>query len=160
MIQLPSRAVSSSKSGMSIESATNLSVTENVNGAIGDIMFLNGNYTDVSGDKIFAVSTLIIPGGAFSGRTAITMSCDNTYAGMDFSPSMTFDKSLYLTLSFTGLDLKSMGVTNSNVGFYYIDNNGNFTPIKNSGVFVDLKTGTLTVIAAKIDHFSRYGFAH
>ena len=84
----------------------------------------------------------------------------NAYAGLDFSPSMTFNKSLYLSLSFTGLDLKSMGITNSNVGFYYVDSNGNYTAIPNSGMFVNLKTGTLTVIGAKIDHFSRYAFAH
>ncbi|MGA7720603.1 MAG: hypothetical protein WCA84_05430 [Ignavibacteriaceae bacterium] len=160
MIQLPAKSAPSSKSGLTIESATGLSVSQNINGALGDILFLSGNYTDVSGNKIFAIATLLVPGGAFNGSQTLTMACDNTYAGLDFSPSMTFNKSLYLTLSFSGLDLKSMGVTNSNVGFYYVDSNGNYTPIQNSGVFVDLKAGILTVIGAKIDHFSRYAFAH
>ncbi len=160
MIQLPAKSAPSSKSGLTIASATGLSVSQKINGAIGDILFLSGNYTTLSGNKIFAIATLIIPSGAFNGRQTLTMACDNTYAGLDFSPSMTFNKSLYLTLSFTGLDLKSMGVTNSNVGFYYVDDSGNYTPIPNSGVFVDLKAGALTVIAAQIDHFSRYAFAH
>ncbi|MGD1006383.1 MAG: hypothetical protein ABR980_04025 [Ignavibacteriaceae bacterium] len=160
MIQLPAKSVSSVKSGLSIESASGLSVSVNINGVIGDILFLDGNYTDVNGNKIFALATLIIPGGAFSGKQTLTMACDNTYAGLDFSPSITFNKSLYLTLSFSGLDLKSMGITNSNIDFYYVDGSGNYTAIPNSGVIVDRKTGTLTVIGAEINHFSRYAFAH
>jgi len=160
MIQLPAKSVSGAKSDLSIESASSLTVTDNINGAIGDILFLNGNYTDINGNKIFASATLIVPGGAFDGSQTITMACDNTYAGLDFSPSMIFNKSLYLTLSFSGIDLKKMGVKNSNVGFYYVDGSGNYTPIPNAGIIVDLKSGILTVIGAEIDHFSRYAFAH
>jgi hypothetical protein len=153
LVQLPAKA------GLSTEDG--LSVSENVNGAWGDILFMSGKYTDVNGNKISALATLIVPGGAFSGKQTLTMACDNAYAGLDFSPSMTFNKSLYLTLAFSGLDLKSMGINNgTKVGFYYVDASGNTTPIPNSGVFVNMKTGTLTVIAAKIDHFSRYAFAH
>jgi hypothetical protein len=152
-IQLPA------KSGLSTEST--LSVSDNVNGAWGDILFLSGKYTDVNGNKIYTIATLVVPGGAFSGKKTLTMSCDDVYAGLDFAPSMTFNKSLYLTLSFTGLDLKSMGITSSNnIGFYYVNDSGNLVSIPNSGVYVNLKTGTLTVIGAKIDHFSRYAFAH
>jgi hypothetical protein len=153
LIQLPAKASSG------IESV--LSVSDNVNGAWGDILSLNGKYTDASGNKIRVSSTLIVPGGAFSGKKTLTMSCDDVYAGLDFLPSMTFNKSLYLTLSFSGLDLSTLGITSSsNVGFYYVDGNGNLTEIPNSGVYANLKTGTLTVIGARIDHFSRYAFAH
>jgi hypothetical protein len=151
-IQLPA------KSGLSTESV--LSVSDNVNGAWGDILFLNGKYTDVNGNKIYTIATLIVPAGAFNGRKTLTMSCDDVYAGLDFAPSMTFNKPLYLTLSFTGLDLKSMGITNSNVGFYYVDGNGNYVSIPNAGIIVSVRTGTITVIGAQIDHFSRYAFAH
>ena len=68
MIQLPA------KSGLSTESG--LSVSDNVNGAFGDILFLNGNYTDVNGNKIYAIATLIVPGGAFNGKKTLTMACD------------------------------------------------------------------------------------
>jgi hypothetical protein len=152
MIQLPAKSSLGTESG--------LSVSDNVNGAWGDILFMSGNYTDVNGNKVFTIATLIVPGGAFSGKKTLTMSLADSYAGLDFAPSMSFNKSLYLTLSFTGLDLKSMGITNSNVGFYYLDGSGNLVSIPNSGVIVNLKAGSLTVIGAKIDHFSRYAFAH
>jgi hypothetical protein len=152
LVQLPA------KSSLGTESP--MSVSDNVNGALGDLLLMGGSYTDTKGNKIIAGASLLIPPGAFKGKKTINMSCADPYAGLDFSPSMNFDKSLYLTLSFTGLDLKSMGITNSNVGFYYVDPSGNLTPIPNLGVSVNLRTGTLTVVGAKIDHFSRYAFAH
>ena len=152
IIQLPAKA------GMNVESV--LSVSEKVNGSWGDILFLNGSYKDNNGNKIYTIASLIVPGGAFKGTKTLSMTCDQTFAGLDFAPSMTFDKPLYLTLSFTGLDLKSMGITNSDIGFYYVDDGGNLVPIQNSGIIVSLRTGTLTVIGAQIDHFSRYAFAH
>jgi hypothetical protein len=152
VIQLPESA------GLATES--NLSVSDLVNGDQGDVLSLAGKYQNKAGDNILTIATLIIPRGAFDGKKNITMSVDQKYAGLDFSPSMIFEKSLSLTLSFTGLDLKSMGITNTNVGFYYVDDAGNLTPIQNLGVSVNFRVGSITVVGAKIDHFSRYAFAH
>jgi hypothetical protein len=152
LVQMPA------KSGLGIE--TPMSASDNVNGAKGDWLVMAGSYIDTKGNKILAAATLTIPAGAFKGTKTITMACSDPYAGLDFSPSMTFNKSLSLNLAFTGLDLKSMGITNSNVGFYYVDDSGNLTPIPNSGIYVNLRLGILSVSGAQINHFSRYAFAH
>lgn len=151
IVKLPSKA--------GLSKASSLSISEEVNGDRGDVMFLRGSYTDANGDNIKTFAKLFIPRKAFDGTVDISMSTDNEYAGLDFAPHMTFDKSLSLTLSFSGLNLQQLGITKDNIGFYYVDDSGNLVEVQNNGIFVNYKTGTILVVGAKIDHFSRYAFA-
>ncbi len=145
------------KTGLS--KSSDLSVSKEVNGKHGSVLTLHGSYTDVNGNEIKTFANLFIPRDAFDGTTTITMTTDNEYAGLDFSPHMTFERPLRLTLSFSGLNLQQMGITRDNVGFYFVDDSGNLSTIENNGILLNYRTGTITVIGAKIDHFSRYAFA-
>ena len=136
-----------------------LSVTKKVNGNIGSSIVIKGNYLNAEGKLIKVYGALRIPSGAFDGEREITMTIDNQYAAVEFYPHMTFDKPLNLNLMFAGLDLSTLNLPNGSVGFYYVDDKGNLTPIANQGVLVNNFLGSLMVVGARIDHFSRYAFA-
>ena len=50
------------------------------------------------------------------------------------------------------------GINPSTVKFAYLATNGSVQYAQHEGITVDLATGTLGVLKAKIPHFSRYGF--
>ena len=151
IVKLPAKA--------SLSKASTLSVSKDVNGDRGGVISLHGSYTDANGNNIRTLAELLIPRGAFDGTVNISMATDNEYAGLDFAPHMTFDKPLRLTLAFSGLNLQQLGITKDNVGFYYVDDSGNLMEIRNNGIFLNFRTGTITVVGAQINHFSRYAFA-
>ncbi len=144
------------KTGLSKDGA--LSVTETVNGNKGGTMSLSGSLGDEE-ESVSVSANLVIPSGAFDGRKDLIMTADESAAGLDFSPSMVFDKSLSLDLTYSGLDLKELGITRNSLGFYYVSSNGQLSPVPNDGITVNFRTGTISVTGAQIDHFSRYAFA-
>ncbi len=151
LIKLPQKA------GLSKESE--LSTTKTINGKTGGLIILRGSYMSLEGKRVEVYGTLVIPAHAFEGERTITMSTDDEYAGVDFYPHMTFEKPLSLTLAFAGLDLSDLNLSNGKIGFYFIDDQGNMTPISNNGVVANNFLGSLMVVGARIDHFSRYAFA-
>jgi len=143
-------------------------VSKVINGRIGGVILLSAIYKiDVPFSKrrnfdlkIVTVSaTLIIPPGAFQGTREITLIDDYKTTSIYCYPSMTFDKSLYLNLTFTGLDLTELGFTNDNVKFGYIDENGTVETCINDGITLNQLKGAVGVINARIEHFSRYAFS-
>ncbi len=146
------------KDGLNLGLLNALTRTKSITGDLGGFMFLGGR----NNSENFPVSyfvTLTIPPKAFSGKTDISMTLDLENAAIVFTPHMVFNKPLNLNLTFTGLDLSSLDLSKGNVGFYYVDDEGNFTPVQNSGIIINSSTGTLGVLNAKINHFSRYAFA-
>ena len=142
-------------------------VSKVINGRIGGIIQLSAIYKiDIPFYKrknfdlktVTVSATLIIPPGAFDGTREITLIDDYKTTSIYCYPSMTFDKSLYLNLTFTGLDLTELGFTNDNVKFGYIDENGTVETCINDGITLDQLKGAVGVINARIDHFSRYAF--
>ncbi len=102
-------------------------------------------------------SDLEIPAQAFNGLKLIYYSVDSDLAVADFNPEMTFNKDLNFTLKFTNIDLS--GITNPDqIEFAYLDGNNQIQIAEYDELTVDLESGTLEVINAKIGHFSRYGF--
>ncbi len=152
LIKLPQKAGLSKKDSQ-------LLITKTIDGKKGGLLVLRGSYLNSDGKPVKVFGTLVIPAHAFKGERTITMSADDEYAGVDFYPHMTFDKPLSLTLGFVGLDLSDLNLANGKVGFFYIDDNGNMTPILNGGIAVNNQLGSLLVVGARIDHFSRYAFA-
>ena len=143
-------------------------VSKVINGRIGGVILLSAIYKiDVPFSKrrnfdlkIVTVSaTLIIPPGAFQGTREITLIDDYKTTSIYCYPSMTFDKSLYLNLTFTGLDLTELGFTNDNVKFGYIDENGTVETCIYDGITLNQLKGAVGVINARIEHFSRYAFS-
>ncbi len=145
------------KSGHAIVSG--LSVDKNINGSLGGIIILNSGFDAEDGSQVGVFATLKIPRNAFDGTTDISMAADVEYAGLIFGPHMVFNVPLRLNLTFTGLNFKELGIKNDKVGFYNVDDNGNLIPVPNNGVFINYSTGTIRVVDAQIDHFSRYAFA-
>ncbi|MCL5027849.1 MAG: hypothetical protein M1480_02385 [Bacteroidetes bacterium] len=134
------------------------SKSKNIIGELGgSIIYTGRNHSENNPISFFAYLTF--PKNAFIGRTDFTITMDEQNASVVFTPHMIFNRPLNLDLKFTGLDLSSLDLTKGNVEFYYVDDEGNFTPVANSGIFVNASTGTLGVINAKINHFSRYAFA-
>ncbi len=145
------------KSGLTSE--LQISLSQLIDGDEGGSMILSNSYVSLNGNIVSINADLEIPEGAFNGNRNITMTADDQDAALDFSPHMVFDNPLTLTLTFTGLDLSSLGLSNGNVGFFYVDDSGNLTAVPNSGIFVNVNQGTIRVRNAQISHFSRYAFA-
>ncbi len=129
-------------------------ITQTVNGKKGDVIVLNQK----SGD-IHAFAVLRIPKNAFEGKVDISITIDPSTASVTFSPSMTFDKNLHFSAALRGLDLKSLNLDSNDVEFYYFAADGSKILAKYSRVRTNVKTGTLTVSNAVIDHFSRWGWS-
>jgi len=144
------------KTGLS--KASDLSVDKDINGEHGGFLVLHGSYIDANGNDIKTFASLLIPKDAFDGTRNISIATDDEYAGLDFAPHMNFNKPLTLNLTFSGLDLAALGLSYDNVGFYYVDDNGNLISVPYQVILLNFNAGSITVIGAKIDHFSRYAF--
>lgn len=144
------------KSDINIEDV--FSATQTISGVNGGEIHMIKNYQAASGQTITIDCDLTVPANnySFSNSRDITMQVSDI-AGVDFYPSMTFNQPVILNFTITGMDLT--GIDPQNVGFYYVDTNGNLAPTINDGVTVDINSGTLKVVNAKLPHFSRWAYA-
>ncbi len=136
-----------------------LSKSQRINGEQGGSILLIGDENSSDGNNVFYAADLQIPSGAFLGSVDFTITTDPQDAAIIFTPHMVFLRPLNLDLTFSDLDLSQIDLSNGNVGFYYVDDNDNYTPVENDGVHVNISTGTISVKNAQINHFSRYAFA-
>lgn len=134
------------------------STSQNISGSTGGYLHLVKSYQAASGQMINIDCELTVPANnySFSNNRDITMQVSDI-AGVDFYPSMTFNQPVILNFTITGMDLT--GIDPDNVGFYYVDSNGNLAPTVNDGVSVDLNSGTMKVVNAELPHFSRWAYA-
>jgi hypothetical protein len=133
-----------------------LTMSQIVNGDVGDRMIMEKYYIAVNGDSIGIKADLRIPAGAFTGKETITITVDNEYAIIHFSPSMVFQDTLRLFQSFIGLDLNNFNT--GTIDFVFIHDDGNIELIKNNGLQINVPQGIVRVQNAKLLHFSRYGW--
>jgi hypothetical protein len=94
----------------------------------------------------------------FSGIVDITMTVDDVYTAVKFTPKMVFNKPIDLDVKYRGLDPDQLILTSSNYDFLYIDDNGDTETIPTNGVVVNAELGEIFVKKAKLSHFSRYVF--
>lgn len=128
-------------------------VSQEVNGKTGGTI----EY-DLRVANIIVTGLLTVPKNSFDGTMGITAVFDNKNTTQKFGPSpFEFDKSLVLTLEYTGVNLH--GVDPSEVDFYYIGDDGQFYKADYTSITVDPESGTLKVVEAKLNHFSRWGWA-
>lgn len=128
-------------------------VAKDINGKVGGVI----DY-DLSVANIEVFGSLTIPKNSFNGTMSISALFDNRTTSQTFGPSpFEFGKSLVLTLEYKGVNLN--GVNPSEIDFYYIGDDGQFYKAEYSSINVDPSTGTLSVVNAKINHFSRWGWA-
>lgn len=152
LIKLPPR------SGLSVENT--FSITETIDGDKGGDMELNEEYYKQNGDKVKIKAELKIKQHSFPGTVDITLTVDDIYAAISFSPAMVFEKALELDLKFEGIDLAPLGLTNGPYDFVFIDDHRNIELVSYNSFHVDEEKGKIWVSKAKLNHFSRYGFVN
>ena len=152
MIKLPK------KSALSVE--TIFSVTQTIDGDVGGIVRLNESYITEDGHAVEIDIKLNIKHESFVGIVDFTITADDEYAAVLFSPSMVFNKPLELDLKFEGLDLDSLGFTTGDYDFAFIDENGNTEIVGYNTIHVNESRDKIWVIKALLPHFSRYAFVH
>ncbi len=110
-------------------------------------------------EYVSAYVKIQVPAGAFTGTKTIsaTLNCETLYA--DFAPTpMTFNKLIYYTVEYRGVDLS--GIDPTNLDFFYIDGYGNMVKATYDNIYVDVVNNKLGVVNAQLPHFSRYGFVN
>jgi hypothetical protein len=135
------------------------SVSKNIVHKDGGTMSLNASYQGGNYGTVTITSTLFFPKACEPGKGQVyTMSHDDSYCVTTFGPPTDFDKELTFNITYTGVNLT--GINPSTVKFAYIAADGSVQYAVNDGIIVNLATGKLGVINAKIPHFSRYGFVN
>ena len=131
-------------------------VTKNINGLLGGVITLNKSYTSIGGGTVNILVEMVILPASFFGQREITLTIDDSLAIMHCEPSMNFLLPVVVLQTFTGLDLATYNTNDIDYG--YIGYNGNFELIPRDIILVNKLLGTVTVVGAKINHFSRYGW--
>jgi hypothetical protein len=146
------------KSDLSVE--TSFSTTVTIDGDIGGNIILDESYVAADGHTVYIYVKLKVYEDSFVGTVDITITADDEFAAVEFSPAMTFDIPLELDLTFQGLDLDSLNLTTGDYDFVFIDEYGNIEIIGYNAIHVNEDLGKLWVTNADLPHFSRYGFVH
>ena len=131
-------------------------VSKEIDGNIGGFIYLNKYYVDENGNQIDIEARLTIPTFAFPGVKTITITVDDDYAALHFSPAMNFTKNLKLYTYFSGIEL-NMG-NHKNLDFVYIAEDGSIETLKKRGVQIFPKWGILQINSVELPHFSRFGW--
>jgi hypothetical protein len=137
----------------SIQLDKEAAVVQEINGSTGGTIEYNLKVANLNVN-----GTLTVPENSFNGTMDISAVFNNRSTTQTFGPSpFTFENTLLLTLEYSGLNLKK--IDPSQIDFYYIDNEGQFHKAVYSSITVDVEAGILKVVEAKINHFSRWGWA-
>ena len=132
--------------------------TETIDGSKGGYIKIKESYTTVNGDTVEIDVKLKIKKDSFSGIVDITMTVDDVYTAVQFTPEMVFNKPVDLDVKYKGLDPDQLNLTSGSFEFLYIDDNGNSETVPSNGVVVNKELGEIFVKKAQLSHFSRYVF--
>ena len=152
MINLPK------KSDLSVE--TLFSVTEEINGETGGIVRLNESYIAEDGHTVYIDVKLNFKHESFDSTVNFTITVDDEFAAVEFSPGMVFNKPVELDLKFEGLDLDSLDFTTGDYNFVFIDDYGDIEIMAYNALHVNESQGKIWVTKADLPHFSRFAFAN
>lgn len=134
------------------------SATETIDGSKGGQININEHFVTEDGDTVTIIVKLKVEKECFSGNVDITMTVDDVYTAVMFTPEMVFNKPVELDVKYKGLNPDQLILTSGNYEFLYIDNNGNTETVPSNGVVVKQEIGQISVKKAKLSHFSRYAF--
>jgi hypothetical protein len=149
LIQIPARA----------GGGPSITKTETIDGSKGGQININEHYVTEDGDTVTIIVNLKAKKDCFSGNVDITMTMDDIYTAVRFSPDMVFDKPVELDVKYKGLDPDQLNFPSGEYEFLYIDDDGNTETVPSNGVVVKQEIGQISVEKAELSHFSRYGFA-
>jgi hypothetical protein len=128
-------------------------VSELINGKSGGQI----NY-NLALANITVNGSLTIPNNAFEGSLELSALFNSRTTTQIFGPSpLNFRKPLLLTLEYRGVNLS--GINPNEIDFYYIGSDNQFYRAEYSSIVVDVSQGLLKVVDAKLNHFSRWGWA-
>ena len=146
------------KSGMYVE--TIFSKTKTIDGDEGGQIIIRKSYVAEDGHTVKIYAKLKVKVDSFDGEVSITLTVDDEFAAVSFSPAMDFDKPVELSLRFEGIDLEGLNFTTGDYDFVFIDDQGNTEVVGYNAIRVDESQGKISVIRAKLHHFSRYAFVN
>jgi len=115
-------------------------------------------------DSINVVVNLDVPENSLPSSMTLSVAMNkdslDKMVDLDFGPDGTvFNKTIYLDITASKLNLS--GVNPDSVGiFYWNPDNGSYEAIPCHAINVNLTDGTVEVIDAEINHFSRYVMAY
>jgi hypothetical protein len=150
MIKLPP------KSGLSIENT--FSVTETIEGDKGGTIKIKENYVATNGKTVKIDAKLKVKKNSFTGIVDITMTIDDVFAAVSFTPAMVFSIPAELKLKFEGIELENLIAISGEYEFVYISDNWDIEPVTYNSMQVNESKGKLSVNKADINHFSRFGW--
>ncbi len=129
-----------------------------INGSIGGKIAINHFYFTTDWKPVFISGNLEIPANAFTGTKTISINLNDEYAFLDFKPSpYHFNLPLKLNMTYKGINLN--GLNKDRVNFYYISDDGQrLELIKVQTKIFDVMNGSIGVIKAELNHFSRFGW--
>ena len=132
--------------------------TETIDGSKGGQININEHYVTEDGDTVTIIVKLKAKKDCFSGNVDITMTIDDVYTAVKFSPPMVFDKPVELDVKYKGLNPDQLDLTSGNFEFLYVDDDGNTETVPSNGVVVKQEIGQISVKKAMLSNFSRYAF--
>jgi len=150
LIKLPPRA------GLSVE--TTFSITETIDGEDGGELKIKEHYVATNGETVKIDAKLKIKKNSFEGIVDITMTVDDEYAAVSFTPEMVFSEPAELDLKFEGIDLQKLNIITGEYEFVYISDSWDIEYVTYNNMHVDESKGKIWVNKADINHFSRYGW--
>ena len=150
LIKLPPKA------GLSVENE--YFVTKTINGDEGGTLKIKKSYVSQDGLTVKIDVKCKIKKNSFSDVATITMTVDDDYAAVRFTPHMVFTEPTELDVKFEGIDLEEL-VSNNGYDFVFIDDDDSIEAIDHNEVKVQESQGKISVKKAKLNHFSRYAFA-
>jgi len=131
-------------------------ISKTIVGELGGQIILDRLYISDRGKLVTMLVNLIIPPNAFPGQRRITLTIDRNFSVVHCLPAMEFNFPLTLVQTFTGLDLQDYQA--EDIDFVYIKKNGLIEEVERTSITVVKSLGILTVLNAKLNHFSRYGW--
>ncbi|MFC2103461.1 hypothetical protein ACFLSS_03425 [Bacteroidota bacterium] len=144
------------KSGLSVETAYSQTVT--INGEVGGEIEIEESYFSAGGQTVEIYAQIIVPPNAFTGDLPITMTVDDEYAAVWFTPHIVFNNPVKLKMSFTGIDLDELMLVSWKYDLLYIDDDGTTEVVGHDEVQVIESQGAIRVHNTYLNHFSRYSF--
>ena len=133
-------------------------ITSTIIGELGGRLLLDRSYVSENGQLVTMLIDMVIPPNSFQGQRRITLTVDKDFAVVDCLPAMEFKFPLILLQTFTGLEIQDFQTEEDDFDFVYIKKNGKIEQVERTSIIVNKSLGILSVIGAKLDHFSRYGW--
>ena len=130
-----------------------------INGEIGDELVLNETCLNSTGQEIIVYARLRVLENSFPGSVTISMIPNIEDLSIQLFPEMTFNRSVRLDVSFSGINLEEYGFASTGTyDFAFFADSGDVELIESDISQANLEQNKIKALNAKLNHFSRYGW--